>query len=251
METIEPAAEKFTPQNPDDEAGAQTRLSARILLVEDDVIIAGAVRESLRCDGHCVDWVTDARRAGTAFAETRYDLVILDLNLPDGDGIDLLGRWRAAQRSTPVIAVTARGSIEDKIEGLDKGADDYLVKPFEMRELLARVRAILRRPGGVLGRLLSLGNLELDTVRRALKVGGRRINIPRRELATLELLMRNAQRVVEREAAMRAAYSADEHVSSNVLEANLSRLRQRLEAAGATVQIHTIRGLGYMLQGAG
>lgn len=236
--------------DPEEGAGAVSRLSARILLVEDDPIIAGAVRENLSFDGHCVDWVADARRAGTAFAETRYDLVILDLSLPDADGLDLLRRWRAAERATPVIAVTARGSIEDRIQGLDAGADDYLVKPFEMRELLARVRAILRRPGGVLGRLLSLGNLELDSVRRTLKVAGRRINIPRRELATLELLMRNAQRVVEREAAMRAAYSADEHVSSNVLEANLSRLRQRLETAGANVQIHTIRGLGYMLQGA-
>jgi len=148
-----------------------------------------------------------------------------------------------------VIAVTARATLEAKIQGLDAGADDYLVKPFEMGELLARVRAILRRPGGVLGHLLTLGNLELDTVRRALKVAGRRINIPRRELAILELLMRNAEQVVEREAAMRAAYSADEHVSSNVMEANLSRLRQRLEAAGADIRIHTIRGLGYMIQG--
>jgi DNA-binding response OmpR family regulator len=220
-------------------------------LVEDDAIIGAAIRDSLQRDGHYADWVTDARHADAAFGKTRYDLVILDLSLPDIDGIELLNHWRAARHGTPVIAVTARASLEDKIQGLDSGADDYLVKPFEMAELLARVRAILRRPGGVLGHLLTLGNLELDTVRRALKVARRRINIPRRELAVLELLMRNAERVVEHEAAMRAAYSADEHVSSNVMEANLSRLRQRLEAAGADIRIHTIRGLGYMIQGAG
>ena len=128
------------------------------------------------------------------------------------------------------------------------GADDYLVKPFEMAELLARVRAILRRPGGVLGEIVTLGNVELDTVRRTLKVDAHRINAPRRELAILESLMRSAGQVVERETVMRAAYSPDEHVNSNALEANVSRMRQRLEAAGAKVEIHTIRGLGYMLR---
>jgi len=237
------------PEAPADLAeGAVARAAAHILLVEDDPIIAAAAQGSLRGDGYTVDLVTTARRASAAVAETRYDLIVLDLTLPDCDGPQLLGRWRGAERSTPVIAVTARGGIEDKIKGFDAGADDYIVKPFEMRELLARVRAILRRPGGVLGQVLTLGNVELDSVRRILKIGGKRVNVPRRELAILELLVRNAARVVEREEAMRAAYSADEHVSSNVLDAYFSRLRQRLLTAGADLEIHTVRGVGYMLR---
>jgi DNA-binding response OmpR family regulator len=219
----------------------------RLLLVEDDPTIAAAVEARLAGEAYAVDVARTAKAASAAVEGADYDLVILDLSLPDGDGLDLLRRWRSRQNAPPVIAVTARAGIEDKVHGLDSGADDYLTKPFEMPELLARVRATLRRRQSG-GQVLSAGNLELDVRRRQLRVKGRRINVPRRELAMLELLLRRAGDVADRAEVMRAAYAEDEHTSSNVLEANLSRLRQRLADAGGNVQIETIRGVGYLLR---
>jgi DNA-binding response OmpR family regulator len=220
----------------------------RLLLVEDDATIAAAAYRMLTGEAHVVDIASTASAARAAVDRGDYDLVILDLSLPDGDGVDLLQQWRGLGRTVPVIVVTARAGIEDKVAGLDSGADDYLTKPFEMRELLARVRATLRRRGPAGDQQLSFANLELDTVRRQLRVAGRRINAPRRELAMLELLLRRAGEVADRDEVMRAAYAEDEHTSSNVLEANVSRLRQRLAAAGGNVQIESIRGVGYLLR---
>jgi DNA-binding response OmpR family regulator len=227
---------------------AETRLAAHILLVEDDPAIAQNANECLTQEGYAVKIAANRRLASAAADHSRFDLIVLDLGLPDGDGVELLKRWRSGDRAVPVIVVTARGGLEDRIRGLDAGADDYIAKPFEMRELSARVRAVLRRPGGALGQILTLGNIELDTVRRQLRVGGHRENAPRRELAILEILMRNTGMVVDRDAVMRAAYAADEHASQNALEANISRLRQRLELATASAEIHTIRGVGYLLR---
>lgn len=226
---------------------ASVRNAARILLVEDDAAIAENAAAMLKRDGYEVDLMSTCRRAGAAADTTRYDLIILDLGLPDGDGLELLRRWRGGDRAVPVIAVTARGGIEDRIRGLDAGADDYIAKPFEMRELLARVRAVLRRPGGALGKLLTFANIEMDTVRRRLRIGGRLENAPRRELAILELLMRHAGTVVDRDAVMRAAYASDEHATQNALEANISRLRQKLVQDAAGAELHTVRGVGYLL----
>ena len=226
----------------------QARDAAHILLVEDDATIADNAGDALEREGYDVDVVSTRRRAGTAADTARYDLIILDLGLPDGDGLELLRRWRGRDRAVPVIAVTARGGIEDRIRGLDAGADDYIAKPFEMRELSARVRAVLRRPGGALGKLLTFSNIEMDTVRRRLRIGGRRENAPRRELAILELLMRRAGTVVDRDTVMRAAYAADEHATQNALEANVSRLRQKLARAGAGAELYTVRGVGYLLR---
>jgi len=203
---------------------------------------------ALQSEGYAVELARTRQQAGVAADRARFDLVILDIGLPDGSGLDLLPRWRARDRATPVIAVTARSGIEDRIKGLDAGVDDYIAKPFEMRELAARVRAVLRRPGGALGELLVLGNVELDTVRRRLRIAGHLENAPRREIAILEILMRRADSVVDRDAVMRTAYAADEHASQNALEANISRLRQRLAQAGARVEICTIRGVGYLLR---
>ena len=222
--------------------------AANILLVEDDPAIASKMSAYLRQEGYAVEWAADKRQASAAADSRRFDLIILDLGLPQGDGLDLLKRWRGGDRSVPVIVVTARGGIEDRISGLDAGADDYIAKPFEMREFSARVRAVLRRPGGALGKILRFGNLELDTIRRVLRVAKRRDNAPRREIAILELLLRHAGSVVDRDTVMRAAYAHDEHATANALEANVSRLRQRLAQAGANVEIHTIRGVGYLLR---
>jgi DNA-binding response OmpR family regulator len=227
---------------------AEARCAAHILLVEDDAAIAQNAHECLTHEGYSVRIAANRRLASAAADHSRFDLIVLDLGLPDGDGVELLKRWRSGDRAVPVIVVTARGGLEDRIRGLDAGADDYVAKPFEMRELSARVRAVLRRPGGALGTLLTLGNIELDTVRRQLRVGGHRENAPRRELAILEILMRNAGMVVDRDAVMRAAYAPDEHATQNALEANISRLRQRLELATASADIHTIRGVGYLLR---
>lgn len=232
------------------EAGsvAETRAAAHILLVEDDPAISGKAADNLRREGYDITVAATRRQASAAADHARFDLIILDLGLPNGDGLDLLKRWRTGDRAVPVIVATARGGIEDRIRGLDAGADDYIAKPFEMRELSARVRAVLRRPGGALGKLLVLANVELDTIRRVLRIGGRRENAPRREFAILEILMRMAGTVVDRDAVMRAAYAADEHASANALEANVSRLRQRLSQSGARLEIHTIRGVGYLLR---
>jgi DNA-binding response OmpR family regulator len=224
------------------------RSAARILFVEDDASIAENASHALRNEGYDIDVVPTRRHAGAAADTARYDLIILDLGLPDGDGLELLRRWRGGDRAVPVIAVTARGGIEDRIRGLDAGADDYIAKPFEMRELSARVRAVLRRPGGALGKLLTFCNIEMDTVRRRLRIAGHLENAPRRELAILELLMRRAGTVVDRDAVMRAAYAADEHATLNALEANISRLRQKLVHAGAGAELHTVRGVGYLLR---
>ena len=231
-----------------DTPSRSTRPRAQVLIVEDDPTIAAAARERLSGEGYRARVVATAEAARAAIARADYDLVILDLSLPDGDGLELLRRWRQAAKHMPIIAVTARAGIEDKVHGLDSGADDYLTKPFEMQELLARVRAAMRRHARARERILKIGNLELDTVRRQLRVAGRRINVPRRELAMLELLLRGAGEVADRAEVMRAAYALDEHTSSNVLEANVSRLRQRLAAAGGNVQIETIRGVGYLLR---
>jgi DNA-binding response OmpR family regulator len=226
----------------------QPKSTAHILLVEDDAAIAENAADALKCEGYDVDLTSTRRHAGAAADMARYDLIILDLGLPDGDGLELLRRWRGGDRAVPVIAVTARGGIEDRIRGLDAGADDYIAKPFEMRELSARVRAVLRRPAGALGKLLTFSNIEMDTVRRRLRIAGHLENAPRRELAILELLMRQAGTVVDRDAVMRAAYAADEHATLNALEANISRLRQKLAHAGARAELHTIRGVGYLLR---
>ena len=237
------------PKSSEDSAdGLTAQSAARILLVEDDPTIADTAAESLRQQGVRVDIARTRVQASAAADSTRYDLIILDICLPDGSGLDLLRRWRAGDRATPVIALTARGGIEDRIQGLDAGADDYIAKPFELRELAARVRAVLRRPGGTLGQLLTIANVELDTVRRRLRIAGHLENAPRRELAILEMLMRSVNNVVTRDAVMRAAYAAEEHATNNALEANVSRLRQKLSEAGAGLEIHTIRGVGYLLR---
>lgn len=218
----------------------------RVLLVEDHPPLAEAVCDALRRAGFAVDHAGTAADAREMAALADYGLVLLDLGLPDGDGTTLLPVLRGGGR-VPVIVLTARDQLADRIAGLDGGADDYVVKPVEMPELVARCRAILRRPGDRSGSTLTIGPLALDTVARSVSLHGAPLILGRRETGVLEQLMRAAGRVVSRQMLEDAIYGFDDEVGPNALEAAVSRLRRALEAADCPVPVVTIRGVGWML----
>jgi two-component system OmpR family response regulator len=218
----------------------------RILLVEDHPELAGAIRDALRRAGFSVDHAGTAEDALASARVADHALVVLDLGLPDGDGLTLLPQLRAGGQ-VPVIVLTARDQLADRLKGLDGGADDYIVKPVEMAELIARCRAVLRRPGERSDRVLRVGPLALDTVARSASIDGRPIALGRRELGVLEQLMRSAGRVAARAPLEEAIYTLDDEVTPNALDAAVSRLRRALEAAGSPVPIVTVRGIGWML----
>ncbi len=220
----------------------------RLLLVEDDPDLGEALVANLARDGFAVDLVADCASAEAALASNSYALVLLDLGLPDGDGLDIVRRLRRRRSSVPVIVLTARDAIEDRVTGLEAGADDYLVKPFAHAELVARIRAVLRRPGRDLGAAIEVGRLVLEPATGDVSVGGRPLLLPRRERMLLEILMRRAGRVVTRRVLEEALWDQEKEIESNTLESHVSRLRKRLLEAGAGVQIRTIRGVGYMLE---
>jgi DNA-binding response OmpR family regulator len=219
----------------------------RLLLVEDEERLALFLAQGLRSAGFTVDTVGLIDEARAALATTRFDTVILDRGLPDGDGVAIINALRSRGDSTPVIMLTARDALGDRVGGLDAGADDYIVKPVELAELVARLRAVLRRPGGALGMVLKAGNVSFDTVARAVEVGGKPVLLTRRELALLEALLRRTGRVVGKSALEDNLYGFDGAGGANPLEACMSRLRKKLDAAGVDVELHTVRGVGYML----
>ena len=219
----------------------------RILLVEDNDRLAELIGKGLRAGGFAVDSFPTLADAEAALASVDYQVVILDLGLPDGDGLTLLKNARQRGLSTPFLVLTARDGVEHRVMGLNAGADDYVLKPFAMEELLARVRALLRRPGQALGVQLVCGKVCLDTVSREFTVDGVLVPIPRRETDMLEQLLRRSGRVVPKPALEDGLYSFDDEVSSNSVEVLMSRLRKRLQQADAGVSIHTLRGVGYML----
>lgn len=219
----------------------------RILLVEDNDRLADLVGQGLRAGGFAVDAFNTLGDADAAMATVPYDAAILDLGLPDGDGIDLLRAARQRGDSLPVLVLTARDGIDDRVRGLNVGADDYVVKPFAMAELLARVRALLRRPGNALGVRLTCGQVTMDTTSREVWVGETLVALPRRETEMLEQLLRRAGRVVPKRSLEEGLYGFDDDVSANTVEVLMSRLRKRLAQTGADVTIHTLRGVGYML----
>jgi two-component system OmpR family response regulator len=218
----------------------------RVLLTEDHLPLAEAIGDALRRAGFAVDHAATSGSARELAALADYDLMILDLGLPDGDGLHLLPLLRANGR-VPVIVLTARDQLSDRLAGLDGGADDYVVKPVEMPELVARCRAVLRRPGDRSGTTLCLGHLQLDTVARSASVAGVPVPLGRREVTVLEHLMRASGRVASRRALEEAVYGFDDEVGPNALEASVSRLRRALEAAGCPTPIVTVRGIGWML----
>jgi DNA-binding response OmpR family regulator len=222
-------------------------LVMRLLLIEDHERFADFVKISLEKEGFAVDVVLNATDGEAAFATVTYDAILLDLGLPDFDGLELLKAWRAAGNETPVLIITARDGVDDRVIGLNSGGDDYLVKPFAMPELVARIRALLRRPGGALGAVMTAGNIAFDTTGREVLVDGKIIPISRREMGVLEQLMRRVGHVVPKDVLEDRIYGFDEEVSSNSVEVHVSRLRKRLNETGASVVIHTLRGVGYLL----
>ena len=219
----------------------------RLLLIEDVPALADLTRQALEREGFRVDLARRLSAARDALAVAPPELIVLDLGMPDGDGRDFLGELRRDGHRMPVLVVTARGGLNDKVEGLDGGADDYVVKPVAPAEIAARCRALLRRPDLLLDRLLTAGNLAFDPVSRSVSVDGVRLPAQRRETDLLEVLMRRAGQVVPRRIIEDAIYTAEEAPGPNALEACISRLRRLLRTGGAHADIHTVRGIGYML----
>ena len=219
----------------------------RLLLVEDNQRLAEYLATALRNGGFAVDQVGTTADADGALATTQYDAILLDFGLPDRDGLEWLGDQRRRQMMRPILVLTARDSVEDLVAGFNQGADDYLRKPFAVDELIVRVRALLRRPGGALGVKLTAGNVTFDTSNREVSVSGTIIEFGRREMEGLELLMRRAGRVVPKSAIEEAIYSFEEDLASNAIEVLVHRIRRRLQDAGADLHIHTLRGVGYVL----
>lgn len=201
----------------------------------------------MRKAGFTADAVTTASQAIEAIAGISYDAVILDLGLPDRDGLTVLAKIRAMSWHLPVLILTARDAVEDRVRGLDDGADDYLVKPFATSEVISRVKALLRRPGGALGAVLSAGNVVLDTLGRDARIDDATVGLSRREIAVLEHLMRRLDRVVPREVLEEKLYGLDQELESNAVPVHVHHLRRKLEKHGATAKIHTVRGIGYIL----
>ena len=223
--------------------------AVRILLVEDDPALAREIVRALEREHWPLDHVSTLADAFEAVIRFPYRAVLLDRTLPDGDGIALIPAAMSRPSRPSIIFLTARDEIADRIEGLDAGADDYLVKPFALEELLARIRAACRRPSaGTAPDPVEVGRLSFDPATREVRIGGRPLALPRRELALLELLVRRPGRVVQRTHLDSELYGFDAEVSPNALETLVSRLRRRLEEAQAGLQLRTIRGVGYMLQ---
>ena len=215
----------------------------RLLLVEDDAMIGAAAREGLRQEGHAVDWVRDGVQAASAVAAEKYDLVLLDLGLPRKDGLSLLRSWRERGVDVPVLVITARDAVPDRVAGLDAGADDYLVKPFDLDELSARVRAILRRRAGRSAAALRLGELEIDTAARRVRWKGNEVALSAREYALLEALADRPGAYLTRAQLEERLYGWDEEIASNAVEVHIHALRRKI----APGLIRNVRGVGYTL----
>lgn len=223
----------------------------RILLVEDEPELAASVVARLKGEGFVVDHFGSLGEAIEAVMGAEYRAILLDRRLPDGDGLSLLPVLRTRPSPPPVIVLTALDDVPDRVAGLDAGAEDYLIKPFAFDELLARLRVLLRRfATGTPAPQVQVGRLQYDLAAHEPSVGGSSLALPRRELAILDALVRRAGRVVMREHLEAQVYSYDDDISSNAMEAHISRLRKRLADAGAGVIVHGVRGVGYMLRAA-
>lgn len=219
----------------------------RLLLIEDNERLAELLGKGLKANGFAVDSFSTLGEAEAALAGVPYQAMILDLGLPDGDGLTLLSNLRKKSNGIPVLILTARDDLQDRVRGLNVGADDYVVKPVAIDELVARLRALLRRPGLPLSVQLSCADLSFDSATREVRVRDELLVLSRRETELLEHLIRRAGHVVPKQLLEENLYNFDADLSSNSVEALVSRLRKRLSQAAARATIHTLRGVGYML----
>jgi DNA-binding response OmpR family regulator len=215
----------------------------RILLVEDDRMIGESLRAALRQSGYAVDWVRDGRAADATLSTERFDVVLLDLGLPQRDGLDVLRSLRARSDRTPVIVVTARDALEARVQGLDAGADDYIVKPFELDELLARMRAVVRRQAGRAEPAVKVGPIELDPATHEVRRDGVPMALSAREYAVLEALMTRPGAILSRAQLEDRLYGWGEELESNAISVYVHQLRRKLGDGF----IHTVRGVGYYI----
>jgi two-component system OmpR family response regulator len=218
----------------------------RVLLIEDDTVLGAGVRDQISAEGHSVDWIMRLDHARDYLASATYDLVLLDLMLPDGRGLPFLRELRNRGDVTPVMILTALDQISDRIEGLNAGADDYLVKPFDLSELSARLAAVARRYSGNPNPLVTISNLEIDMAARSVRRDGKLVPLTAREWALFEALVQRPNQILSKPQLEERLYSFDTEVESNTIEVHVSRLRKKLGKS----MIETQRGMGYRLGGA-
>ncbi|WP_083005143.1 response regulator transcription factor [Halomonas sp. GT] len=220
----------------------------RILLVEDELQLADMLCATLEKELFIVDHAHSLATAQEAATLASYELVLLDRSLPDGDGLSLVPYLRKQHPGLPIIVLSARSQVCDRVVGLDKGADDYLVKPFSLDEMFARIRAIRRRPVDMAVENIRAASLIFDLSNDEVTVSGKRLELPRRELRVLAALMKRRGRTVLRESLEQAVYGFNDEIQSNTLDSHISRLRRKLGEAEAGIEIHAIRGVGYLLR---
>ena len=218
----------------------------RLLLVEDDVMVASGIKLGLSNAGYTVDWVGSAERAEQALEGESFDLAIVDIGLPGVDGLELTRRLRTRGLTMPVLILTARDALHDRVQGLDLGADDYMLKPFELPELLARLRALLRRSQAATSAVLAFGPLEMDTALRRVQLAGKPMELGPREWTVLEYLLMQVPKPAAKDKLLQALTGWDKEITPNAIEVYVSRLRAKLEPAG--VLLRSIRGFGYRLE---
>jgi len=219
----------------------------KVLIVEDELRLGEFIKQSLVECRHTATWVRTCREASDALAETPYDAVVLDLTLPDGDGIELLKSWRKSGFNEPVLILSARDTVEDRIKGLDVGADDYMPKPFSLEELLARMRSLLRRQSTMKQTVLEHSGIRLDLLGHTVQVNGKPIDLTSREYALLEIFMQNHGRVLPRTLITDKIWASSYDVDTNLLDVYMSRLRTKLETTLGKPLFKTVRGVGYQL----
>jgi two-component system OmpR family response regulator len=220
----------------------------RILLIEDETRLADAVRQGLGEEGFTVETAESAEAAEPIIAGGALDLIILDLQLPGKGGLDLLREMRAGGNQTPVLILTARGALEDRVAGLDVGGDDYMIKPFAFAELVARIKALTRRPHSESSPILKVGDLEFDTIKRRAKIGEHNLSLSPKEKMLLELLMRHAGQVVTRDMIAETVWDSNYNSLTNLIEVFVNRLRQKIDPRADRSLIVTVRGVGYTMR---
>ncbi len=216
----------------------------RILLVEDDALLGDGLQIGLAQDGNAVDWIKDGETASNILKTENFDAIVLDIGLPLLSGLEVLKRLRRDGNKTPVLLLTAKDSIDDRVKGLDSGADDYLTKPFDLEEVLARLRALTRRAVGRANPVILHGDLELDPAGHAVKFKNEEVKLSRREFALLHTLLNNVGKVISRNQMIEALYNWDEEIDSNALEVHIHHLRKKF----GNDLIHTVRGVGYLVK---